>query len=775
MSQSNTEASAENAESNSSPGLSAWKKALFALTITVFFFVVCEVLLALCGVRPVLYDEDPFVGFASHIPLFVEQPQDEGEPLMVTAKNKRTYFNHQKFSRQKAPGVFRIFCVGGSTTYGRPYEDLTSFSGWLRELLPVADPSQKWEVINAGGISYASYRVCGVIEELIEYEPDLFIIYSGHNEFLERRTYSDMFETPKTWTAAQQLVNRTRTFSALKKILKRPQTSQDSTILESEVNTILDHSFGPEDYTRDDTLRGQVIDHYRFNLGRMIDMASSVNAGAVLVVPASNLKNCSPFKSERRSGMDQAESQQVESLVTHARELQEAGKFEEALPALDEAREIDDRYADVEYLRGLILYELGDYEQAKASLIRAMDEDVCPLRQLTAMRTVLSEVAAEREVPLFDFSASIENRAPNGIPGEEIFLDHVHLTIAGYKRLALDLVDSMSQQGIVRIAEGWDEGAVERIAQKIMSQVDVQAQGKALKNLAKVLDWAGKKDESGKLVAKAQQILGDDPGVYFLQGTAADASNSLDEAIEFYRKTVRLQPDHKRAHNNLGVDLHLQGNYEEAAHHFGEAKRIDPEYVDAYNNLGNTLRKLKRTDEAVEHYEKALQLQPDYARAHNNLANTLRRLERYDEALVHYEQAVLMKPKFFEARRNFGLLLTHLGRPLDAVTQYEEALRFKPDFVEVRVYLSTLLSTYPDEKVRDGQRALELAEQLVEGGNNGAPFLGALAAAHAELGDFAKAVEVQEQALEVAPEPMKKVLGEHLELYRAGKPLRMEQ
>jgi hypothetical protein len=79
--------------------------------------------------------------------------------------------------------------MGGSTTYGHPYEDPTSFCGWLRELLNAAAPDHRWEVVNAGGISYASYRVALLMEELAGYQPDLFIIYSGHNEFLERRSY----------------------------------------------------------------------------------------------------------------------------------------------------------------------------------------------------------------------------------------------------------------------------------------------------------------------------------------------------------------------------------------------------------------------------------------------------------------------------------------------------------------------------------------------------------------------------------------------------------
>jgi hypothetical protein len=53
-------------------------------------------------------------------------------------------FNAQQFPREKAPRTTRIFCLGGSTTYGRPYDDTTSFAGWLRELLASATPATAW-------------------------------------------------------------------------------------------------------------------------------------------------------------------------------------------------------------------------------------------------------------------------------------------------------------------------------------------------------------------------------------------------------------------------------------------------------------------------------------------------------------------------------------------------------------------------------------------------------------------------------------------------------
>ena len=160
--------------------LPVWKKVIFSLAAIVLFCGLLEVVLALCGVQPRLLNEDPFVGFSSNVPLYLPETDSDGRQVLATAANK-SLFNRQQFPQEKLPGTYRIFCVGGSTTYGRPYNDTTSFAGWLRELLPVADSRRRWEVINAGGISYASYRVVRLMEALVSHEPDLFIIYTGHN------------------------------------------------------------------------------------------------------------------------------------------------------------------------------------------------------------------------------------------------------------------------------------------------------------------------------------------------------------------------------------------------------------------------------------------------------------------------------------------------------------------------------------------------------------------------------------------------------------------
>ncbi len=91
-------------------------QAIVIILVTVgLFFGLLEGGLALFGVQPVLQEDDPFVGFALNVPLFIPS-----QGVMTTAPNKKDFFNQQSFAKEKPPNTYRIFCLGGSTTYGVP-------------------------------------------------------------------------------------------------------------------------------------------------------------------------------------------------------------------------------------------------------------------------------------------------------------------------------------------------------------------------------------------------------------------------------------------------------------------------------------------------------------------------------------------------------------------------------------------------------------------------------------------------------------------------------
>ena len=565
-----------------------WRaKLVYGVIVTVGFFVLLECTLGLFGVQSTLVHRDPFVGFESSIPLFV--PSEESSPTDPSngKRNKLRYFNSQQFPREKAPDTVRVFCVGGSTTFGRPFDDRTSFAGWLRELLPLVDSDRRWEVINAGGVSYASYRVASVMDELASYSPDLFIVYTGHNEFLEERTYRDIREASpqaRRWSAA---LLKSRTYSlALHLLGNAPSISDDDArfVLPGEVDTILDHTVGPASYHRDDQLRSDITKHFRFNLDRMIKTARSSGAAVILVKPASNQKDFSPFKSEFASDVSDQQREEWSKQFSSAQKMSSEGDFEPALATLNEIRTIDDSRADLHFHIGKTLFALGRRDEARQSFERAIDSDICPLRATSVIRQTVEQAAVDHRATLVDFESIITNACiethGHGSPGAEYFLDHVHPSVESHRLLALAILQALSLQGITTSGSPGEEKIAEA-SRRIESRIDEELQARALTNLAQVLSWSGKRAEAGPLAIQAVRLretanLEDDPECMLYAAIAYALEGEDSAATRLLERVVEIEPANKQARWRLAALLYDQQDFELALIHFREAVRLDP-------------------------------------------------------------------------------------------------------------------------------------------------------------------------------------------------------
>ena len=631
------------------------KNAAAGLTVALVFFLTLEGLLYLSGVEPLHERSDPYVGFAGYSPLFVEKTAEDGARVFATADNKFNWFNRQRFPVTKAAGVTRVFCLGGSTTYGRPYDDRTSFCGWLEALLPVMDPGRRWEVVNAGGISYASYRIVRVMEELAGYQPDLFVVYTGHNEFLEARTYDRLLAMPEFMRDLGSLASRLRFYTVLSDIVYPTET-----VLDTEIDAVLDNSVGPEDYRRDDARRDAVLEHFRLSLQRMTGIADQAGADIVFVTPASNLRDFSPFKAEPTARLDPADVRRVEGIKTAVAGHLEDGRHDRAATLADEGLALDPRDAELLFLEGRALLALGSIDEAAEAFVQARDEDVAPLRALTPVHGMVSDVASAHGAGLVDFTTMMRDVSPYRIPGNEHFLDHVHPSIESHRMLALAIADEMVEMGIADGRAPLDEATVSRIVDDVMSGVDVAAHATALANLARVLTWAGKQDEAMRLAQRATE-MSRDPHTLFQMLTVLVRNDRHEEALPYSRDAARLMPDNADIRKINGIILSETGRKSEALEELRAAARLDAGTTDVHYHLGLVLSELGQTDRAARAYRTAIELQPDNADALNNLGVLLAQRGELQEAVGLFERAVQADPAHAGAARNLARARGMLG------------------------------------------------------------------------------------------------------------------
>ena len=211
-----------------------------------------------------------------------------------------------------------------------------------------------------------------------------------------------------------------------------------------------------------------------------------------------------------------------------------------------------------------------------------------------------------------------------------------------------------------------------------------------------------------------------------------------DQAVEFYTARIRANPQASTyiARGNIWSE---KGEHDIAIADYGEAIRLDPKEASAYYNRGIAWSAKKDYEKAIADYGEAIRLDPKDARAYNNRGNAWQLQRDYEKAIADYGEAIRLDPK-------------------DAMAYHKRAW---------------LWATCPDEKHRDGKRAVESATRACELSEwKDANDLDTLAAAYAESGDFAKAVEWQEKAHKLYSDEDKKKWGKLLDLYRDKKPYR---
>jgi tetratricopeptide (TPR) repeat protein len=289
------------------------------------------------------------------------------------------------------------------------------------------------------------------------------------------------------------------------------------------------------------------------------------------------------------------------------------------------------------YQRGRVLFALGRFDEAETVLRQARDEDVCPLRAMTALPRIVAEVAREEGTGLVDYIELLRGRmqSEHGHPilGEEYFLDHVHPTIEGNKILAVALIEAMASQGMVAPGSGWGKESIAAVSKKIEGGIDQREHGRALVTVARVLLWAGKTEDAERLAQQALVLAGDD------RLTSADINTVLvriyqklgqpERALPLLYQAIAATPDATELHYLLGTILLEDGpsqQLEEAAAHLLLVCKKTPYDDVAFQYFGLAMAKRGRLEVTYASLQEALRLNPNNAVAKKALEQMPREL-----------------------------------------------------------------------------------------------------------------------------------------------------
>jgi len=614
-----------------------------------------------------------------------------GETVYLSNQRYCEHFVPKELSRapessvlySKKKSTIRIFVLGGSAAYGDP-EPAYGFCRQLEVLLNehLSGDSQdsgqnSFEVINAAVTSMNSHVARRIAKDCAAHGPDIFIIYMGNNEVVgpygpptlpailySSRGFINACITAKKEIRIGQLV---KNFSRALRTSGRPGKKW----LGME-------AFLTSQITHDDRKLKYCYQHFRDNISDIIQTAFKSGAKTILCTVPTNIQACAPLGSKHKEGLTKEQISEWDQHFKKGRELELSGDFEAALAQYEKAGAIDEQYAELAFCIGKCLNALGRTDEAMREFIEARDLDTLRFRADSRINNIIQKAAesqARRGVTLLDIEKNLEKKADGSGsdgPGEEIFLDHVHLNFRGNFLAAY-----AAMQAIRRILPLASAPVAEAAPATVGLAIP---NGSAGANRGFIPEYS----EQELFEQSLRRLLYDDHEQYRLMMDMyrrktmppfAGQINHDKELAGLREALFRLRRDIKAS--NDSEDKYV--------------KAIERAPFDSYLNsrYGQFLLKNGRIADAIRSYEKILKAQPFNMSIRIALAQALVQSGMKDEAI---EALTSQETPYRYSRKDALLMLgaycVRNGRFPEAETIYQELNRLEPGNVDVLINLA---------------------------------------------------------------------------------------
>jgi hypothetical protein len=340
------------------------------------------------------------------------------------------------FAAEKPSGTCRIFVMGASAAQGYP-DGAFSFARILEVLLGRRYPGVKFEVINTSIVATNSHVVLPIAREVVNYDPDLLIVYLGNNEVIGPYGIGSDLTRPAGSLAAVR-------FGIALRRTRIGQLLQSAVGWISGRDRVLQEWGGMEQYARnriaaEDPRLEKVYGYFERNLIDICDAAARARVPVVLGTVAVNLQDSAPFASLHRPDRAPGQLAAWDSLYARGVEAAETGDIATALAGFAAAAEIDSCYADLQFRQGTLYLAAGDTSLAREHFLRARDRDALRFRADSRINTIIRETAGTQPGVVLADAARVfadSTRGPTAPSDADLFYEHVHPTFAGNDLLA---------------------------------------------------------------------------------------------------------------------------------------------------------------------------------------------------------------------------------------------------------------------------------------------------------------------------------------------------
>lgn len=663
--------------------MSVSKRLLFAALTLVAFVVVSEALLWTIGVPTMFSREDPFEGFSDAVGIYEEDP---GHGVYRTRPRAiRHSFNPQTFRLDKPKNGLRVFVIGGSSAYGFPWGAAEAFPRLLEDALKASLPDRVVEVVNAAGMSYGSHRLRVVAAEVLAYQPDLLVIYGGHNEFVETQIEERLAAAvPKSIAGFRLILYRFRLTTVMMRLaaLLGSATPAGSAPEGMSTGEMLGVDVVREEQVRTGALeRARSCAIFSDNIAAILAQARERGVEVILCTVCANSRDWKPNQSFFDTAISASARAEVTRQLAAARRALEQDDVDAALRLLIRARgEAAGSYAEVDYLLGQVLERAERWDEARVAYAQARDNDAQPCRVVSCINDSIRRFAKEEKIEVVDIEQAFEDASPHGLVGFGLIEDYVHPNRSGHRIIAHELWKRILDDGVgLPVREAKEEVFERTVGEAPAGTAEAAAATPAmLYNLALILESKGEVD---KAIGNYESCLEMDPKYYgaaYNLGLLYRDQGRLDAALRAFRQVLAVAPNHLKTINALGTTIYSMGGAPQAEQLFRRAVELDPESSPSWDHLGMTLASQRRFGEAEAIFRKALALDGKNYVAWSNLAASQLFQKKLPEAVASFEHCLALQHDYRPARYGLAESLAASGRVGEARQHFETLLSENP-------------------------------------------------------------------------------------------------
>ena len=558
------------------------------------------------------------------------------------------------FRARKDTTEFRIFVQGGSSAAGYPYYAGGSFSRMLEQRLQQTFPDRTVTVVNTGLAAVNSYTLLDFADEIIEQEPDVVLIYAGHNEFYGALGVASA-ESLGQFRSVVNLflrLRKLRTVQALQSTLASGVSLfTDGAGAAQSDGTLMERMVGRQHVPYGSTLYRRGLAQFRGNLGALLARYRRQGIPVLVGTIASNERGHAPFISGLSRGTDEDHWNVLYS--SGAKQL-EHGELDSALVAYDELVRVDSLSADAFFARAQTLDGLGRYAEARSSYISAKDRDELRFRGSEDINAIIREEAASKSAVVVETQARLAVNAIDGIIGSDLMLEHLHPNIDGYFIIADAYYEALREEEMVGAWNSYVPASSAR-SEILVTAVDSLYGQFRLQQL--MSQWpfqpAGVVDRSIETIQARDSVERFALDLHQRKISWYDATTAL---RSYYKNRGDLHHALKAALAVIQQYPFLPRPYAEAADILLRQRRLDEAltYFDAANSreesatvyfmIGSIYFTKRQPEQARQALERALDLQPQYPQALLQLSRVQFSNNEPEDALVTVRRLLDIAP-----------------------------------------------------------------------------------------------------------------------------------